>query len=774
MRGALPGPATGYHPDISELETGTARDFQQMFETIRRRWWLVAMTAAVAVVAAWFNGRNEIRRYTAEALLQQRESAPLVGLSFTTTTSEFGSQIEIMRSRSVLAPVVARTGFQLRLFDNPGERTTLFEGLEVATDAEPGAYLLSTDGTDILVSDDRTEEVLAAAPPGERLEGPGFSFIATRPVRLEKPVQFNVARPQAAVNRLRNRLLIEDGKGPDLVTISFTDPDPVFAALVANEAAFSYQDYSRETNRAGHARRRASIADQVVIRADSLRAAQDASMEYQRTAQLLNPGVEGNALMSNILSTETTLQSMNFDEVLLESMVRGLENSDRSDESLHRIMALGANLVPGGASLDSELRDLSMQRNALIASPFGPTESAPEVLVIDSLIAMTKNSMQIAAEQALSLQKSRISDTEERLGQLKGQLRELPARTAEFVRLEQRVAAIRGSFDALVAQYFQAQIEEGAEAGDVEIVDPAAVPLGPDPSRRSLKLMIALLAGVMVGALGAITLDQLDSRVRGTRDAEQAVHLQVLGTVPKISSRSSNPKSVLIGKEAFRGLRTNIRFALSEQPRLLAITSSAPGEGKSTIAVNLALTLAEQGSRVLLIDADLRRPQVHRILGVDRRPGLSDVLTGQAEPEHAIIPSPVHPGLSVLPGGSATGSPAELVGGDNFMSLVLGLREQFDTVLVDTSPVLAVTDAALIGTVADGTLVVVRANETDQGALSRAVEQLRRVNANLVGIVLNDVPLDNVGYSSYYDSYYDGNEEDSKQRHLLRSGSRGA
>jgi capsular exopolysaccharide synthesis family protein len=227
---------------------------------------------------------------------------------------------------------------------------------------------------------------------------------------------------------------------------------------------------------------------------------------------------------------------------------------------------------------------------------------------------------------------------------------------------------------------------------------------------------------------------------------------------------------VLIGKEAFRGLRTNIRFALQEQPRLMAITSSAPGEGKSTIAVNLALTLAEQGARVLLIDADLRRPQVHRILGVERVPGLSDVLMGQVELEHAIVPSPVHPGLSVLPGGAATGSPAELVGGDLFMNMVLGLRDHYDTVLVDTSPVLAVTDAALIGTVADGTLVVVRANETDQGALSRAVEQLRRVNANLVGIVLNDVPLDNVGYSSYYDSYYDGQAEDTRTRHLLRSG----
>lgn len=756
------------------VEPGPVRDLAQIIETLRRRWWLLAATAVVALVAAWYLSKDEVRLYTAESLLLYEESAPVVGIQLGRGNEGIGSQLEIIQSRSVLGPVVDSLGYQFQLIDRPRDRTLLVTNLEIDPDAPSGSYVLEPRGRQIALAVLETDDEVARFSSGDMVRGPGFAFGPVEADSIPHPVAFSILRRQAAITRLQTNLLVEEGQGPNMMRVRYTDPDPFYAAQVVNQVANSYKDYSLTTNKSGAARRRAAIADEMVQLSDSLEAAQQASLEYQRNAQLLNPEVEGNALMTNVLQTETELQSQRFEEKLLESMVVSLKSDDDGDEGLHRIMSLGGDLVPGGAALEAELRQLRADRSRLTASQFGLTAANPEVVVMDSLIAATRAQMRMTAEQALELQKARIEATEQRLGRLRGEIRALPERTAEYTRLEQRVTAIQQQFDILVAQYFQAQVEEGAEAGDVQVVDPAPVPMWPDPSRRALKMAIALVAGLLVGGLGAITLDQLDSRVRQPRDAERAVHLQVLGTVPKISSKASNPKSVLIGKEAFRGLRTNIRFALAEQPRLMAVTSSAPGEGKSTIAVNLALTLAEQGSRVLLIDADLRRPQVHRILGVERLPGLADVLMGQADLDHAIVSSPVHPGLSVLPGGSATGSPAELVGGDAFMNLVLALREGYDTVIVDTSPVLAVTDAALIGTVADGTLVVVRANQTDQGALSQCVEQLRRVNANLIGIVLNDVPLDNVGYSSYYDSYYDGESGDRDRRHLLGSGGRRA
>ena len=751
-------------------EESPVRDLQQIVDTVRRRWWLLVFTAATAVLTAWWMGRDEVRLYTAESLLLYEESAPVVGFQLGGGNEGIGSQLEIIQSRSVLAPVVDSVGYQLRMLDLEGDRTALITNLEIDPGAQGGAYLLSPEGDGFVLTDVVLEEELGRFRSGERISGPGFSFGPLAVEDVPEEFQFSVARRQAAITSLQARMLVEEGQGPNMMRVMYTDPDPVYAAAVVNQVAGSYQEYSLTTNKSVSGRRRAAIADEMVLLSDSLNAAQQASLEYQRNTQLLNPEVEGNALMTNVLATETELQEQRFEESLLASMVTGLQEGNTTDEGLHRIMALGADLVPGGMELESELRALQAERRRLTSSQFGMTENNPEVVVQDSLIAAIRAQMRVAAEQSLELHRARIRSTEDRLARVRGDIRALPERTAEYTRLQQRVEAIQAQFDILVAQYFQAQVEEGAEVGDVQVVDPAPVPMWPDPSRRALKMALALVAGLVVGGLGAVTLDQLDSRVRGTRDAERAVHLQVLGTVPKINSGSANPKSVLIGKEAFRGLRTNIRFALSEQPRLMAITSSAPAEGKSTIAVNLALTLAEQGSRVLLIDADLRRPQIHRILGVERLPGLADVLMGQAELGHAIVESPVHPGLSVLPGGSATGSPAELVGGDAFMNLVLALREEYDTVLVDTSPVLAVTDAALVGTVADGTIVVVRANQTDQNALSQCVEQLRRVNANLVGIVLNDVPLDNVGYSSYYDSYYDGEGGDRQARHLLQSG----
>ncbi len=221
-----------------------------------------------------------------------------------------------------------------------------------------------------------------------------------------------------------------------------------------------------------------------------------------------------------------------------------------------------------------------------------------------------------------------------------------------------------------------------------------------------------------------------------------------------------------------------LRFALlKDQPRLIAVTSATPRDGKSTVATNLALTLADQGSRVLVVDADLRRPQVHTAFGLEQSPGISDVLTGVASIDEAIQGLSGSPTLSLLACGTAVERPTELIGNEGFEALMTELRTRFDYIVVDTPPLLAVTDAALVGAVADGTLVVVRANKTDLGALSTAVSQLRRLRVPLLGVVMNGVPTGrSSGYSytpEYYPSYAGeagASPEVERKRPLLKSG----
>jgi polysaccharide biosynthesis transport protein len=313
----------------------------------------------------------------------------------------------------------------------------------------------------------------------------------------------------------------------------------------------------------------------------------------------------------------------------------------------------------------------------------------------------------------------------------------------------------------------------------VAVVDPAPVPLWPDRSQAGMKYMISLLAGLMVGVFGVFAIAYMDTSVRRGTDARVATGLPLIGMVPLMPASGRDAVTAAIGKEAFRSLRTNLRFGAGDEPRVISLTSATPREGKSTVAVNLATTLAEQGSdTVLLIDADLRRPMVHHVFGMERMPGLSDVLKGGATTAEAIRESRAHAKLHVLPAGSPVSDPAELLGSDRFRQLLDEFRTRlgYGYVVIDTSPLLAVTDGLLITQVVDGTLVVVRANQTDRVAVEHAMGQLRQVNASLIGVILNGVELgssDGRHYYSYYKEYLAPHDDGAKgrNRRLISAGS---
>jgi capsular exopolysaccharide synthesis family protein len=227
----------------------------------------------------------------------------------------------------------------------------------------------------------------------------------------------------------------------------------------------------------------------------------------------------------------------------------------------------------------------------------------------------------------------------------------------------------------------------------------------------------------------------------------------VLGTVPRIRSRSSNDLDLRLGKEAFRSIRTNLRFALGGKASSLAITSAEPSEGKSTVASNLALSLTEQGLRVVLVDADVRRPRLHSLFDMRLTPGLTELLHGEANVAETVQTHPSLPDLDVISGGTVAQDAAELVARDAFPRLLTELERNYDVVLIDTAPILAFADALLVSVVTDGTLLVARARQTDTDKLKEAANKLRRVRAPVIGVVLNALRVD--GSAAYYYEYYD-------------------
>lgn len=228
--------------------------------------------------------------------------------------------------------------------------------------------------------------------------------------------------------------------------------------------------------------------------------------------------------------------------------------------------------------------------------------------------------------------------------------------------------------------------------------------------------------------------------------------------VPAIPVDKSSPNPLLHNGvapnfiEAFKAIRTNVLFSTSEEGlRSLVVTSAGPSEGKSIVAANLALALAQAGQRVLLIDGDMRRPRVHEIYASPQEPGLSNVLTGHAKLSEAIRKTEV-PGLWVLNAGHIPPNPAELLGSRRYLDLVASLDDHFDWAIIDTPPVLAVTDSSIAANDASGVVFVVSSDKTSRQAARAAVEQLTSANAHIVGLVLNRVDL--IRHPYYYASYY--------------------
>ncbi|MDO8665114.1 MAG: polysaccharide biosynthesis tyrosine autokinase, partial [Gemmatimonadales bacterium] len=283
------------------------------------------------------------------------------------------------------------------------------------------------------------------------------------------------------------------------------------------------------------------------------------------------------------------------------------------------------------------------------------------------------------------------------------------------------------------------------------------------------KRLIGLLVGLFLGIVAAFFLEYLDQTIKTSADVERALEIPVLGLIPletrsvgglrKNGRRRGAIHLVSLASpddptsEAYRALRTNVTFVNAEQRalQLICVTSPGPGEGKSTTAANLAVTLAQQGTTTLLVDADLRRPLVHRAFNLVQEPGLTDVLVGNAQLREAIRPN-VIPKLDILPAGALPPNPSELLGSEAMHRLLEQLRAQYDTVIFDSPPTLAVTDAAVLGASADAVILVLRSGETEEVAAQRALGQLRRVQARVAGSVLNGVQKTGDHYYNYY--YY--------------------
>lgn len=295
--------------------------------------------------------------------------------------------------------------------------------------------------------------------------------------------------------------------------------------------------------------------------------------------------------------------------------------------------------------------------------------------------------------------------------------------------------------------------------------DSARLPTAPSSPNVKLDILIAAVIGLVLGVAYALVRRALDRRIRSAPDVEKAANVAAIAAIPaekmlyaerKVFSFNdiAADRAAFAHTEAVRELRTNLQYVdVDNPPRVIVVTSPLPGDGKSSVSANLAMSIAAAGQRVLLIDADLRRPVVASLFGFTTDVGLSDVLAGNADIGDVARPVDTAGNLYVIGAGRTPPNPSEVLGSQRMRALLSSLREEM-MVIIDTPPIIPVADAAVLGAIADGALIVISAGKTTVELLQRAVKSLQRANGNLLGVVLNKVPRRGGHGSYYHKSYY--------------------
>src|SRR5512135_138398 len=748
----------------------------------RQAVWILVTTLLGAGLTVYVV-RRQRPVYEARATLrmpEQQYSPTTDVLSAMNAPSTVETEMEILRSRSVAEGAVQKLGLQVTISEPLGvPRDSLFGVLRVASNAHPGKYVVRRDTTAFSVTTPGGETV--GSPYGMPLEIGGVT-LEPRPLADSSAgaaqITLAVATLSDAAEAVRGGLSVtrpSDYAG--IVALAWRSTDPVLAMQVVNGVAQAYIDRRGETQRETYHAAVEFLSTQVDTIHAQLTQAEQALEQYQRAKGLVDPSTQA----SNQVRRAADLRVQN-EELAQQSTVLWnlIARSRQPAESAGNWTAfVGSPVLAQNQAISNivgQLTTLEVERARLLTQR---TAAESQVAGLTGIIASLRGQLTTLARSTLQGIEDQQRSVQETLDRSDARLAVVPEVQLQYARLSRQVDLDNELYGMLSKRLKESEVSEASELAGVSLVDSAAVPTTPLGGRRFFNLLFGVALSFLCGGLVALARESADTRVRSREELVRLTDLPLLASIPRMRLTNGfgrEPAGRIEGRlvlrhaprspaaEAYRALRTNVAFAGngSRQPlKTIVVTSAEPMDGKTTTAVNLSVTLAEQGHRVVLIEGDQRRPVLHKVLHTERAPGLSDLLVGAAPLERTLhpvtLPDFATGTFHFIPAGHAPPNPAELLGSPAMQELLATLGEQFDTVVIDTPPLCVVTDAAVVGARADGVLMVARMGATHGDALQRSVEEMRGLGARVVGTVLTDVSHheDRYGYRYGYYQYYD-------------------
>jgi capsular exopolysaccharide synthesis family protein len=566
-------------------------------------------------------------------------------------------------------------------------------------------------------------------------------------------VSSNAAEEMAGI--VGGGLGIEPVRESRLVRVNFDSPSAEFATQAANAVAESFIASNIERGFGASAYARKYLEDHLQQLRVKL---EDSERQLVQVAQQekIFSSKDGQSLSDqNLAQLNTALAVAQDARIRAEARWRQAETA--SGTALPPDMLLNSiihTLQERRAELMGQYQDkLSIYKPAYPAMQQLQSQIAEIDQQIKSEVANIKGSARSEYQAALS-QETLLT---KQMDAAKNSVLDLEGRSIRYNVLKREVDTNRQLYDSLLQRYKEVGLAGGVTSNNISMVDRAEVPGAPYKPDLGRNLLLATLLGLALGTMLAFFFDYLDDTLKTPDEIEKQLGLAVLGIIPKL--KNITPSSALEDvrspfSEAYRSVRTALQFSTeSGVPRSLLITSSIPSEGKSTTALTLAQHFAQLGKRVLLIDADLRNPTLHKTLGIDNNLGLSNCLAGAAKPQD-VIHTPAEANLHVIPSGPLPPNPAELLAGPKLLALLTVAMAKYDQVIIDGPPTMGLADAPIIAHVAMGTLLVIDAGQTRKQVARAAVKRLLGARAHLVGALLTKVDTRAAGYGGYGYSDY--------------------
>lgn len=695
--------------------------------------------------------------------------------------------VEPVRGELPAAPET-HPGFFARLF---GRVTGMFgsEGAFALDRTSDGHYTLSDREAGIRLATVSAGDTIVLrgmrflfSPAGGGLDRYTFDVLSNDVATDDTQGAISVSRPVELAN---------------IAVVSYESPDPELARNVPNMLTSLYLARRLSQGKQGNESTVQFLRQQLEQLGTTLAAQEDSLRRFREANSAISLQDEASTDVQRLADLRAQRNQVEAERTALESLLKNVQapaSGDSSIASRYRYLVAFPTLLDNQAAsgLLQSLNEAEGQRSALLTRR---TPADPEVIALDARIRNLEGQINSMVNTYYNGLTDQVAALDAAIGQSQSRMSSLPRKEVELGRLERQPKALGELYSMLQTRLKEAEIAAAAVDPSIHVVDIASIPRKPSRPKPLLNLALAAAAGLALGLAAAFARESADKNIHSRLDVQSTTRVPVLGLIPRIDARQSrilsswsprravkippprhanngngtSPSASLAASndpgvrawlespalmESFNRLAVNVAF-LQQGQRLkaLAVTSPVPGEGKTTVAINLAVAMAQRGSRVLLVDADMRRGRIHTALKTTRSPGLAEVLQGALPVEQSINRLRFQGGVSVhfLAAGQLLENPALVLTESGVSDLLQRLEESYDLVILDTPPLNAVSDAMLFGSAVGGVMLVARSGVTAAGALTFAMEQLENIQVNVIGTVLNDINFDR---DAQYDPAY--------------------